>query len=343
MANLTTKLALILFTSSFLFSCSDKENIERAVYIWKAKQSFEQHDAKFITSNKISKIYIRFFDTSTDGKGNSKPKSELKLKGETPTNVEIIPTIFIENNVFLQLKKKDLNKLPKQILSKIFYIFKQRFPKHKLQEIQFDCDWTLATRVNYFSFLKQFKQKNPEVEISATIRLHQIKYQQKTGVPPVDKGVLMYYNMGDIKEIDEPNSILNNEIGQLYISDKTRYPVELSLALPVYSWGIWFKNSKFKSLIYDINEQNIHELSFLTPIKNNNYQVNKDTVFAEKYLRNGDVLRVEIPKMKALEEAKKICKNLKSNKKPQIIIFSYDNKNSNYFSSEKLEKIYSNY
>jgi hypothetical protein len=60
-------------------------------------------------------------------------------------------------------------------------------------EVQIDCDWTAATRDNYFALLKKLKQQPffQKKTLSTTIRLHQVKFVSQTDVPPADKGLLM--------------------------------------------------------------------------------------------------------------------------------------------------------
>jgi hypothetical protein len=53
----------------------------------------------------------------------------------------------------------------------------------------------LQVKDNYLKFIAVFKKLSKK-KLSATIRLHQVKYFKKTKIPNVDSGVLMYYNMG---------------------------------------------------------------------------------------------------------------------------------------------------
>lgn len=109
-------------------------------------------------------------------------------------------------------------------------------------EIQIDCDWTLASRDKYMDFVTQLKHKSNK-KLSATIRLHQIKYFKKTGVPLVDYGVLMYCNMGHIAA-DSMNSIYDRKTGQGYLKNLEDYPLRLEVALPVFSWAIHIRRQK---------------------------------------------------------------------------------------------------
>ncbi|WP_449399704.1 hypothetical protein [Chryseobacterium wanjuense] len=55
-------------------------------------------------------------------------------------------------------------------------------------EIQIDCDWTAGIRDDYFKFLKELKKVSGK-EITCTLRLHQVKDKNLTGIPPVEKSI----------------------------------------------------------------------------------------------------------------------------------------------------------
>ena len=95
--------------------------------------------------------------------------------------------------------------------------------------------------------------------LSATIRLHQVKYYKQAGIPPVDRGMLMFYNMGKLNALTAENSIYNSNDAAGYIETVDDYPLKLDLALPAFSWAVHFRNSyseekrKFTSS-FDCNE-----------------------------------------------------------------------------------------
>ncbi len=144
--------------------------------------------------------------------------------------MQVVPVIYIKNEVMLG--EMDLNDLA----SKTIKLIDQINHTHQLQcdEIQLDCDWTLTSKENYFRFVQLIKKISSKT-LSATIRLHQVKYFQKTGVPEIDRGVLMYYNMGKISS-DSSNSIYDDHIAERYTGSLQRYPLALDVALPVFSW-----------------------------------------------------------------------------------------------------------
>lgn len=172
------------------------------------------------------------------------------------------------------------------------------------REIQFDCDWTASTRDAFFLFLKKMKQRLPEnTQLSATIRLHQYKFPDKTGVPPVERGMLMFYNTGDIDNPDAGNSIFRPEDVRKYLTGAPKdYPLPLDLALPVFSWALVFRDGELWKIIPEVPESELNDaarfvkmqistasLSFQTPT----FIIQKGTFLSGHYLRPGDLLKVE--------------------------------------------------
>ncbi|HLZ85635.1 MAG TPA: hypothetical protein VKQ52_00290, partial [Puia sp.] len=119
------------------------------------------------------------------------------------------------------------------------------------QEIQFDCDWTEHTKTSYFSFLRQYRQRSGAL-LSSTIRLHQVKYPDRTGIPPVDHGVLMFYNMGNI-DAGAGSSIYDRSIAHRYTPSLRTYPLTLDLALPIFSWALQVRDGKVIQLLDKMN------------------------------------------------------------------------------------------
>lgn len=349
------KLILLFISFSFIFGACHKNETKRGMYFWKVNQNITNEDASFLINNNIENYYVRYFDVGWDARGFSIPKGLLNEKSTNNNihkfeklidslsineNTSVIPVVYIENEVMSKLVREKMGELVNNISSKIKEISNIEFPNCRINEIQIDCDWSEKSKDNYFEFLKMFKEKNNNKLLSVTIRLHQIKFPEITGIPPVDKGTLMYYNMGKIKDPTEGNSILNNDIAKQYIDKKTKYPLDLSLALPIYSWSVWFSEGEFKTLLYTINSKNIKDYSFLKQKDKIHYQCIQDTLVAGNYFRKGDVFRLEEQTIKDIEEAKEICKPLLNKKTREIIIFSYSPENSKLINHEDFNSIY---
>lgn len=168
-------------------------------------------------------------------------------------------------------------------------------------EIQIDCDWTAGTREKYFHFLKALRQHFPDNILSATIRLYPYKYFKKMGVPPVDRGMLMCYNLGSIRDADTDNSVFDLKTLQQYFNG-TSYPLQLDIAFPVFGWYAWFRGNDFKGIVHDAPSI-MNDTSTFAHLDTYRYRVLTDTVLENNYYRSGDILRREYPDSSMLNTA----------------------------------------
>jgi hypothetical protein len=262
------------------------------------------------------------------------------------TDIEIVPTVFITNTVFENIKHSDVENLVDKITRKVDVIFRRNcesfngdlFP---YKEIQIDCDWTESSKKMFFYFLKKLREKKAPKKISATIRLYQFKYPEKAGVPPADKGMLMCYNLSNLKDISVKNSILDiNELKKYLVNSKT-YSIPLDVALPVFSWGLVFQNKQFKDIYRNMSREDAEKLSFLKKNTNDYYQVMQDTVYQNIYLRMGDQLRIEEVSTPLLLQTTQLLKPLSDKEDLTISFFHLDENLIRKYKSETFEDIYS--
>jgi hypothetical protein len=293
----TTQLIVIAFILFSHLSCSNEKTrvIVNGVYYWKTVFELNDKEKNWIESNEIKKIYTRFFDVDWDpSTKQAMPVGSLKFLSNKISGVEIIPTIFITNKTFLNIPDSSINDLAFKVYEKIksqVAAFKQM----EIKEIQMDCDWTEKTKEKYFSFIKYFKisSKNEYISISATIRLHQVKYFEITGVPPVDRGSLMFYNMTSISDPNTKNSIFDEEVAKKYLVNFDRYPLKLDVILPAFSWGVLFRNNKINGIINDVKIEELSNNENIELLKSNLYRVVKNIFFHERYLKKNDQIRIE--------------------------------------------------
>ncbi len=292
----------LLLTFS-IFGCgkNEKKEITTAFYHWKSELSLGKREFNYLEECKSSLLYIRCFDVKWDIE-NKKPIPNAKLLLDTldTLKTDVIPVVFIENQVFVNIKTDSINTLAKNCYTLINGIFSNR--KFDFQELQFDCDWTEKTKDKYFQFLLEIIRLSENKNlISATIRLHQVKYFDITGIPPVDKGMLMFYNMGKLTDYNCKNSIYNENDAGKYITYIKQYPLRLDVALPLFSWGICFKSG---SVFKIINQLTIKEIK-LNPnfklINDNIYIAEQSNLFRGVYFDKGDRVRVE-------EISREVCK-----------------------------------
>ena len=312
----------LLLILSFFSACShDHKKAQHSFYYWKTSFSSDSNMTAFISKENISHFYIRYFDVAWNNYYNM-PVPVAEISGFNNANSftqnQYSPVVFITNSCFQKMDSSWCDSLAIKISTRIKFItahLQQNIPKNnfsakiikhnKIDEIQVDCDWTVSTKEKYFRFLSTFKKLFPDKKISATIRLYPYKYPNLMGIPPVDKGLLICYNITDIKDNNNPNSVFSLAALKQYLNAK-EYPLPLDIALPVFGWYAWFSNGQFKNIIYPGTDELLSSSNHSFRKVDNNYVLLSDTVMNNNYLREGDILRLEYPSPADLEDAAKL-------------------------------------
>lgn len=318
---------VMILSVFILFSCTSKtEKISLAFYFWRTTFQLTELEKEYLSKLEVNKLYVRYFDVALE---NEEPIPVTSIVfNENVSVFEIVPVVYIKNEVFLQ--DTDTRDLAQKIFDYIGQINKKN--NIVINDIQFDCDWSLKSKANYFRFINEFKQLHSN--LSATIRLHQIKYPEKTGIPEVQNGVLMYYNMGVINAGDN-NSIYEQEIAQRYIKSLKNYMLPLDIALPIFSWGVHIRNNQVVNLISGMRRKDMEDNHF-KKLNEDQYRVTEDFMYKGRYLAKDDIVKIEEPSVKQLKEmVTDLRKNIKD--KPKEIIL-YDLNEQNLTAYEK--KVY---
>ncbi len=322
-------------------------------YYWKTTFTHNTADSTFLQKNKIGHFYIRYFDVDYSyNERRPVPGGELNVNNATSFLLgQYTPVVFITNTTFIKLYNFTVDSLAVKIRNRILFI------NHKISkaraaegiaeggndpaEIQIDCDWTEQTKNIYFDFLRKLKLLFPGKIISATIRLYPYKYRTKMGVPPADKGLLMCYNLSNIKLESNSNSVFKIKDLEQYLVAPGNYRLPLDIALPVFGWYAWFSNGKYKGIVYP--DEGISPVldTIDFKINGNNLQVVNDIEFNSQYLRQGDLLRAEYPKPQELIDAA-ILLHKKFPITSRIAFFYYDNALIKRYETA-IEKVYSLY
>ena len=280
-------------------------SVTLSFYHWKTTWQSDQTEQDYLNTLHVKTIYLRFFDIDWNQESQTAiPVGVLQIIDTFPAKVAVVPTVFLTNRTFLNLAEKDIGKLAEQVYDKI----KQLQKKYKIEnipEIQMDCDWSGKTKVAYFTFLNILKNrlKTNNLRLSTTIRLHQIKYFKSTGIPPIDRGVLMFYNMGNLSRWATENSILDLSIAKEYLTNFKAYPLPLDIALPLFSWAVLFRDGKMIKLINQLEAETLQDTSRFLKIGKNKYKVIKSTYLNGHYLYQEDLLRMESVSIKQLKDA----------------------------------------
>ena len=223
------------------------------MYYWKTDLNLSDYELNCMQRLQVKRLYVRLFDVEIQN-GKPRPRAVLMIKNaNVPAKIEVVPVVYILNHVFKTLDLAGMRHMAQSILAKAKIMNGQM--KSTSKEFQIDCDWTEKTRVNYFKFLElvqaQLGQEN--ITLTATIRLHQVKYRLKTGVPPIKRGMLMAYNLTPVKNFKAQNSILTIDELNTYITNLGDYPLELDVVLPAFNWKVWFRDGKFMAIVNNVD------------------------------------------------------------------------------------------
>lgn len=339
MKRLTTILTILLAISCW--TCNNSRSNVRAFYYWQTTMKFDKENQELKEDLNVQQMYVRCFDVDwSSGYQDAVPLGILTYEDailDHSENLSIIPTIFIVNRVFKYLPDDKLELLADRILRKIPY------DSLDFKEVQLDCDWTASTKDKYFKFLKIFKQQLDKDKIlSITIRLHQYRDRELMGIPPVDRGMLMCYNVASPKEFAVKNSILDAAIVKQYLKGE-KYPVPLDIALPIFFWGSWFKNEQFENILSGWDMEDAADESIYQRLDSENkdlYQLKKDTVIGNNYLREGDLIRFDGAFEAEMNETIRLIKNQINPKNARIAFFDWNFDKIKKYHETNLETYY---
>lgn len=326
---------------SLCLSCSKPRETHRAFYYWKQRYGPGAAEKNALQQLQVKKLYVKCFDVSWNGSDRTAiPVAITDFKEPFPDSLEIVPVVFLMNEIW---QRKD-TAWARQMAERTASLLASRcaqIPAGQIREIQLDCDWTRNSRDVYFSFL-QHLHRQPFFsgrQMSATIRLHQLKFLSASGVPPVNKGLLMCYNMGDLRKPGDHNSILNMKELEAYAGNGrvSHYPLPLDLALPLFEWDVLFRNNRYNGLLRQLpldNRQLFKKEGAFT------YTALRDTALQNTLIRRGDVVRHESCSPGTLRKAARFLNRQRQPHTPAIIFYHLDPLILQKYTLHELETIY---
>lgn len=296
-------LLFVIILFFLTLACRQKPaSTQRALYHWRTSLALSLNERLLIDSLGVERLYVKFFDVDWDATlGDAAPQAELQADTKRLQNLDITPVVFITNRSLQQLPPERMAMLAQRIHRKLDELW-QPLGRGPLREVQLDCDWSGSTREKFFALIKNLKTSFGQTPLqwSATIRLHQLRDYKTTGLPPVDRGMLMFYNMGDVDDWYEPNSILNMEKAEPYLKGARRYPLPLDIALPAFAWGVLFRDGRMIRLLYPIDTAALADTTRFANLGQQRWQLTKSTYLDGHYLYRGDQIRVEAVTPQAL-------------------------------------------
>ena len=321
----------------FLSACKKPVVVNTAFYYWKPAFNLDPSQTKILGQTAKNKLYIRFFDITWNNQAKKAYPNAVIHFGQAVNNINITPVIYITNKTLdstgvngIDSLAINCNKLIKQIAS-----------SHQIdyKSVQFDCDWTVGTKEKYFSFLRAFRNINRH-SLQATIRLHQIKYKNLTGIPPVDKGVLMFYNMGkpNIGE-GQSNSIYSETEASKYIDYLRSYPLQLDVALPLFSWALQIRDHHIIHIYEKIKKEHLNNAAFFSK-SGDSYTAKRSFFLNGIYIKESDIFKLELIDIKSLQKAaKQLAGRLPQQNDRTVIYYELANWDPAEFNDEQLRKV----
>ncbi len=325
-----------------LAACTETPPPDRGLYEWRSSADVGADDLPILDSLGISRLYVRLFDVQVDpATGESTPASVVQYDTPLPHDLAVIPTIYITLATIRALDDgAAIDTLADRILRKV----RSTMPvtgHTDFDELQIDCDWTASTQTTYFRLLECLRSQLPEATVlSATIRLHQIKFRRQSGVPPVDRGLLMVYNTGEVTALDESNAIIRADVVDDYISTLDEYPLPLDVALPIFSWGVRFHFDRFAEILPDLDSASIAASGLARNIAANRWLVERSGYLRGVPVTASDLIRVEEAHPRdVLPVAEAIADRLDDTPR-SVVLYRYDPQYFDRYAPTDLDPLY---
>lgn len=315
----------------------------RSIYHWKMVFQPSKEEKVLMERHRINRLYLRFFDVSVNPEtGEAMPIATTVFRSKTDEAYEVVPVVFITLEGLKQMMASDLGIYAGKIVTRVCQMVRVNGVRN-VREVQVDCDWTVSTEKGYFELLKAMRRllKREEWRISATIRFWQLRRE----VPPVDRGVLMCYNTGEVLNSATNNSIVDLKDVQPYLKDLPSYALPLDVAYPTFGWTVWFRDSQFKALLRGMDWS---DTTLYRQEKKNTYQVLKDHFIVGKCLQAGDILRCEVSDYAAVRAVKQAVEerlrerseSFTRERSAEVVLYHWDESNLKKYADYEIDSLY---
>lgn len=311
-----------------------------SIYHWKTTFNPTESGMGIYREHDIKRLYLRFFDVALDNHWLEEQLAPIPIAttvfSQIPSeDMETIPVVYITLDAMRDMKGQEAEYADK-IVTRVLAMTK----RHKIRnvyEIQLDCDWTGTTRESYFKLCQAARDSlhKQGIALSVTVRLHQLN---ETLYPPVDRGVLMLYNTGGLKNTETVNSILDSRNVESYLKKTITYGIPLDYAYPTFAWGVWFSDGKFRAILHNTN---FSDEEFYQWQSKNMYKVIKNHYLESHALNTGDIIRLE---NSDYEEVLKVKKRVESKLQGySVILYHLDSANLSQYTYNEIKNIYDHY
>lgn len=332
----------VLVAICMLCSCKHRY-VDTGFYYWKTSFKLENTERALLKETGSKVLYLRYFDLSNSWSGilfPVVPDARIEFADTMPSGLQVVPVVFIPNDVLASVDSALIPQLAEKMRRKIERM-SAKANIAKVKEYQLDCDWSAKTKGKFFTLVSEFKKQISPARVSVTLRLHQYKYSDKTGVPPADKALLMFYNMGKLRDYGDANSnyILDLEEAAKYLTNPRPYPLPLDIGLPVYSQGVLFENNKYRYLLTAEDVESAIDSNWLKPTGGNWYQATGDSMADWTYRDTSCRVRYEKVTKERLAEAASMLKPVLNTDSCRVVFFHLDKFQCKNFTSYDFKKV----
>lgn len=98
------KKLLFIFILFLIFNCKETQPKDHTFYYWKTNLTLNSEEKKELQYAKVPLLYTRFFDVDKIG-GKFQPVGVITKDASFQTDKNIVPVVFIKNEVFLHKTK----------------------------------------------------------------------------------------------------------------------------------------------------------------------------------------------------------------------------------------------
>ena len=314
----------------------------RAFYYWRTTFQLSAAETRALADLHVARLYVRAFDVVWDDEAHVAAQVGplvVPAGAAVPAGVEIVPVVFVRAGIFTHLDDAGTAAAARATWAGI----QRRAAALGVtpREVQLDCDWTDSTRAGYFAFLRALRAEAGPIALTATIRLHQVKYRERTGVPPVDRGTLMFYNMGTFSADPEARSIFDARSASRYLARIPSYPLPLDVALPIWSWTVQLRDGAVVGLLQSTDPDELPALPFVAPAGPDRFVVTRTTYLHGTLLREGDTLKIEVTGVaEAQAAADLVAPALVPDPSRTVILFDLSERNLTRHAVASLSQLY---
>lgn len=317
--------------------------VQRAFYWWRTVLNPSPRERDILRQLSVRRLYVRYFDVDLAGEPES-PVPVAPVDGAAeglPDGIDVVPVVFIRERVF----RAPAPRLAAHVWAKIRAISQQLGVT--VHEVQLDCDWTPGSRDAYFEFLRSLRElaRSSGVELAATIRLHQVKFRERTGVPPVGRGMLMFYNMGRIGPDEGQHAIFDAAAAARYVERIADYPLPLDVALPIWSWVVQVRAGRIRALLQTVDpaqiEANADPQAAFVRIGNDRWRATRDTHLGNTFIQADDELQADtVGPSTTLAAARLVSAHLGPASVRTVSLFALSEGNLDRYGNQDLEQLF---